>query len=345
MKSHRPKPTTKPFLCSAAAQQAGEDLSATAGHYQTYILIECPTPWAAKVFNSPSIPPALRHYIDAAKANKSVRFLGINREVSNTTHTTLLIYERTARSLNLLAADNFTSGYQGYEFHLSSLDRVVPFLEAYWQGQPSQKTDLKKSAQRIEQQNILVCTHGMRDKCCAKLGQPVYREAKHMADKGTLPNVRIWKASHIGGHRFAPTAITLPDGRYYGRLSLSALQAIVTRQGAIDQLRPVYRGWGLLPQPLQILEQQLLLSHGWSWLDNSMAYQTSDEDANSDEITAQISVQNASEQVVRYRARIVRDAEKTYCGKISCRDNEPSTIVKYAVADYSVEEDFMTADL
>ena len=117
-----------------------------------------------------------------------------------------------------------------------------------------------------------------------------------MAEKGTLPNVRIWRSSHIGGHRFAPTAITLPDGRYYGRLSLLALQAIVTRQGAIAQLRPVYRGWGILPQPLQLLEQQLLLQHGWSWLDRSVAYQQICSDAGSHEFTAKLSVRQAKWQ-------------------------------------------------
>ena len=352
----------EPLFCSTAARQAGEDLSGTAGHYQTYVLIECPLPWPAAAFDSPSIPPELRHYVKAASANKSVRFLCINRGISDTSkQTTLLIYEQQPTGKTRLPIQNsteqpvvisaashltgenptdgsYTQGYRGYEFNLTSLDQVAPCLAAYWQNKASQSTKTPELGQRIDRQDILICTHGMRDRCCAKLGQPIFRSAKRMAEKGILPNVRVWRSSHIGGHRFAPTAITLPDGRYYGRLSFSALQAIVTRQGAIAQLQPVYRGWGILPQPLQILEQQLLLQHGWSWLDHSVAYQQICSDVDSHEVTAKLSVRQANGKIDLYRARLSRDAQKTYYGKKSCSDASPSTVFKYAIADCSIEK-------
>ena len=340
-----------PFFCSTAARQAGEDLSGTAGHYRTYVLIECPLPWPAIAFNSPSIPPELRHYVKTASADKSVRFLCINRGTPNRSkQTTLLIYEQSEQPVVSSADSNtsgnltdnsFTQGYRGYEFSLTSLDQVVPCLEAYWH-RASKSAEAPASGQKIDRQDVLVCTHGMRDKCCAKLGQPVFRGARQMAEKGTLPNVSVWKASHIGGHRFAPTAITLPDGRYYGRLSLSALQAVVTRQGAIAQLSPVYRGWGILPKPLQILEQQLLLQHGWSWLGRSVAYQQRYLEGGSGEVgevAAKLFVRQANGKVDLYRARFIQNAQKTYRGKTSCSDASPSTVFKYAIAECSIKKD------
>ncbi|NJM98678.1 MAG: hypothetical protein HC800_17315 [Phormidesmis sp. RL_2_1] len=166
----------KPFSCAIAAQQAGEDLIGTAGHFQTYVLIECPMPWLAKAFNSSSIPPALCQYIQAFKAKRSVQFLCINRGVASTSaQTTVLVYEREALAPSFAAkahkADWFTGQYRGYEYQLDSLEQVVSCLETHWrnQQQPQQSAKLDPA---IYQQDILVCTHGMRDQCCARFGQP-----------------------------------------------------------------------------------------------------------------------------------------------------------------------------
>ena len=182
---------------------------------------------------------------------------------------TLLIYERTVPSasaahLNKASSHEVVGGYRGYEFQLNDLTQVVDCLEAHWQGD--------RLGQPITQQDLLVCTHGMRDRCCARFGQPFFREVALSAKQGNLPNTRVWKVSHIGGHRFAPTAISLPDGRYYGRLTLSCLQSVITRSGSVEDISSIYRGWGLLPAPLQVFERQLLLQSGWSWFDCEVAY-------------------------------------------------------------------------
>ncbi|WP_121970757.1 sucrase ferredoxin [Leptolyngbya sp. BC1307] len=310
------------FFCAAASQQAGEDLIGTAGHYQTYVLIECPLPWAAKAFDSAVIPPALRHFAHAAKAERSVQFLCINRGAAIApTQTTVLIYESSTASTG-----GFASSYRGYEFQLESLDQVVNCVESHWQG-----THLGRPI--ADMQDILVCTHGMRDRCCARFGKPLFTAARRMFTESQLSNVRIWQASHIGGHRFAPTAIALPTGRYYGRLTAETLRAIVTRSGSVDQVRSVYRGWGLLPPPIQLLERQLWLSEGWAWLDYSIAYQSFTSTSDSDQIYAELSVQFADNTVKHYYARLAPDPHQSYYLKPSCQAEQPSTIVKYSVAD------------
>ncbi len=336
----------KPFSCAMAAQRAGEDLIGTAGYYQTYVFIECPKPWAAKAFSSEAIPPALRQYVKVTAAQRSVQFLCINRGLATPpAHTTVLIYERID--------ERTEQGYQGYEFQLEGLDQVVPCLEGYWHSHDlsdlketpySALQNFKTAPKSIELQDILVCTHGMRDKCCAQFGQPFFREAKQQASQGHLPNMRIWQVSHMGGHRFAPTAISLPDGRYYGRLSLAVLSAIATRSGPIEQLRSVYRGWGMLPPALQVLERQLFLSEGWSWLDNQITYQlitapepnTTDQGAGNHQVHARLSVQAPDGSVSLHHAKLIQDPRQTYCLKTSCSSASPATVIKYSVAEYSV---------
>lgn len=350
----------KPFSCAIAAQRAEEDLISTAGHYQAYVLIECPMPWAAIAFHSDCIPQSLGQYIQATKTQKSVQFLCINRGVSTPPkHITLIVYERTdicTASPNAgQQISRFTGGYRGYEFHLADLKQVVPCLDAYWNGQfphtyfyqhlgpniPQQDTHQQHTHQQ-RLQDILVCTHGMRDKCCARLGQPFFREAKRMAKQGNLPHTRVWQVSHIGGHRFAPTIISLPDGRYYGRLSLSTLQAIIMRHGSIHQLRSAYRGWGILPSPLQVLERRLLFSHGWSWFNHTITYRPTTANNNHHPIQAEISVRQASGTITMYRAQLIPDPKKTCYFKASCGDTSPSLLVKYTVLECSTQPSLST---
>ncbi len=59
---------------------------------------------------------------------------------------------------------------------------------------------------------VLICTHGRRDRCCALDGRALAL---------AIGDVDVWECSHLGGHRFAPTALVLPTGYLYGRLDVS----------------------------------------------------------------------------------------------------------------------------
>jgi hypothetical protein len=68
---------------------------------------------------------------------------------------------------------------------------------------------------------LLVCTNGKRDECCALLGRPI------VTDLAARAPGRVWESSHLGGHRFAPTATLLPAGIMYGRLDVETAAAIL----------------------------------------------------------------------------------------------------------------------
>jgi hypothetical protein len=71
---------------------------------------------------------------------------------------------------------------------------------------------------------LLVCTHGRRDRCCALDGRTL---TKALVDAG---EPHVWESSHLGGHRFAPTALVLPTGYLYGRLDVAT--AVAARKAA-----------------------------------------------------------------------------------------------------------------
>ena len=58
-----------------------------------------------------------------------------------------------------------------------------------------------------------MCTNARRDVCCAVRGRPVALEAA-----AARPG-QVWECSHTGGHRFAPTAVVLPHGQTWARLT------------------------------------------------------------------------------------------------------------------------------
>jgi hypothetical protein len=81
--------------------------------------------------------------------------------------------------------------------------------------------EIPDTAIQVAEPLTLVCTHGKRDVCCAVHGTSVYQALR--AELGDV----VWQTSHIGGHRFAGTLVTLPDGIYYGRVHPSDTGTLV----------------------------------------------------------------------------------------------------------------------
>ncbi|RYB92077.1 sucrase ferredoxin [Nocardioides oleivorans] len=63
---------------------------------------------------------------------------------------------------------------------------------------------------------LLVCTHGVHDACCAIKGRPVAEALARRWPDAT------WECSHLGGDRFAPNVLLLPDLACYGGMPADA---------------------------------------------------------------------------------------------------------------------------
>lgn len=92
---------------------------------------------------------------------------------------------------------------------------------------------------------VLVCTHGRRDVCCARLGRPlaVLLDAQ-------LPG-QVWETTHVGGDRFAPNVVSLPDGSYHGGVGLADVPALAEALAGRRVLLPRLRGRAGLPAAFQ----------------------------------------------------------------------------------------------
>lgn len=112
--------------------------------------------------------------------------------------------------------------------------------------------------------DLLVCTHGTRDRCCGSMGMSLFLSVS------TRSGLRIRRTSHTGGHRFAPTAVLLPEGTAWAWLDDAVLAAVLDRSREPVELVDHYRGSTGMPDPwTQVAEAAVFAEVGWSWLDEA----------------------------------------------------------------------------
>ena len=317
------------FFCADNSRQLQEDIIGTATNYQTYILVECPTPWTYEAFNCKWVPDNLRILVaEVKRAKMPICFLLIANDQSHRVkETTLLIYQQRK---------GLIKGYSKQEFKLPNIEKAAGVVSK-WLAGFNADYEIESPISR----DILICTHGSHDQCCARYGNPFYFYAQNYAENYAenkiydlqSNQVRIWKSSHFGGHRFAPTAIDFPQGRYYGILDQNTFPSILNYSGDIECLNKIYRGWGILPNPLQILEKELILRLGWDWFNYKVTGKILEKSLDNQTILGELSFEQPSGTLYTYQAKLVKDNLKTQALKVSCHAAQEVVCMKYAVSN------------
>lgn len=315
---------TGQFFCAEASYQAGESPIGMASTHWYYVLIECPLPWPHQAAEAKPIPENLRELMgELRQTQQSVRFLFIYNKA--------LTLNQGSRVILLSRPQSRTQGYYKYESQVRYLTKVAPLIRSYVAN--GTITDLEDSSST---RDILICTHGTHDKCCGKYGKAFYQEACEVA--ASCENVRIWQSSHFGGHRFAPTAIDFPQGRYYGFLDRTLFKAILQRSGDIRCLDQIYRGWGILPGPVQALEKKLAFVHGWDWFNYQVAGRILESKEDGNLQTVELEYESPDGTVAVCHAEVVVDPAQTLELYGSCKASQPTRFTKYAIQNYEVTE-------
>ena len=125
---------------------------------------------------------------------------------------------------------------------------------------------------------VLICTQGSHDVCCGSEGTRLAADVDavlraHRAADGDKPRtgaptagapVGVYRVSHTGGHRFAPTAMTLPDGRMWASIEAGEITAILDQTADAAAMAPLCRGWwGASTGPAQVAERAVFAQVGW----------------------------------------------------------------------------------
>lgn len=258
---------TDRHFCSVVSKASGEDPIGTAELCEHWLIIELAQPWSEKFLHENPNIQQIQARVQERKATHGVKIrlmaIAPDREYSHPHTTRVLYYRRPSRLF---------AQFEKQEFILP--DAEVVSLATALLEQPDRLPDFEPYQQQTSHiRELLVCTHGNVDAACARFGYPIYEKLRKAYAAASDGQLRVWRCSHFGGHRFAPTLIDFPEGRYWGHLEPKVLDLLVHRNGSVTELRSFCRGWSGLSQFEQIAEREIWMQEGWDWLNYHRAGQ------------------------------------------------------------------------
>jgi hypothetical protein len=244
-------------LCSLVSEASGEDPIGSAWATDHYLLVELALPWGPNVLEGKQVPAGFGDLIlEAWDQGARWGLIGIAPDdvYSVPGMTRVIDFRLPAAPFRRFERDEYLFPPEALVPSLRVLSKAAKPLELNAFRQPPPDT-----------RDLLVCTHGAVDACCAKFGYPIFRHLRRLAADAPAP-VRVWRCTHFGGHRFAATLLDMPEGRYWGRLTPEHLTHLMHRDVPAANLRGCYRGWAALPHPLQqIAEGEVFVRGDWTW--------------------------------------------------------------------------------
>lgn len=187
--------------CAALSEALEEPLAGTSAVARSWLAVEQPGPWGHDALSASHLDHGVAKELAALSAGTGVRIVLIRRPGSHpdrhrpVPRTVYLAH--TAPGRTWLERTTIVDPKELLDLDFTRAGAGEPGLL----GTP------------VSDRLLLVCTNGRRDVCCALRGRPIAAELA--ASHGD----QVWECTHIGGHRFAPTAVLLPTGYSYGRLT------------------------------------------------------------------------------------------------------------------------------
>ncbi|WP_420174199.1 sucrase ferredoxin [Luteococcus sp. OSA5] len=226
------------ITCSNGWDQADIPALGTAPDATFWVALEQPGPWGAKAFTQSRLSPELGAQLETTIAEAGGRLLLIRDPLS---HPDLPGQRRI-----LVGGGPVSSPWLGTT--LLDDPQALPGLLASW-GDLHEHTTPPAPLEACEPA-LLVCTNGRRDRCCAVKGAPL---AHALAERF---QGRVWEATHLGGHRFATTTLSLPARQMLAFVDEEL--AVRALDGKLLPLPPKHdRGRTDLPQPIRSVDAWL----------------------------------------------------------------------------------------
>ena len=222
--------------CSNLARESGEPMLGSAPVARRWMLIEHPGPWTKDHLETPGIAGPVARAIETACAELQGRSLLMRRPGR----------QEPGQAPSWYAVDTAHGTSVSGTWRTS--DDLLSAVAAL--GAPLAQSET------LAEPMLLVCTQGTRDACCALRGRPVTAAlAKVWPDE-------VWECTHLGGHRFAGTFISMPDGTCFGTVDLADAVDVVRahRSGEVDTTH--LRGLARYSAAVQAATGSVLAAHG-----------------------------------------------------------------------------------
>ncbi|WP_194926621.1 sucrase ferredoxin [Catenulispora pinisilvae] len=248
-------PAPQPHACSVLSRELGEPVAGTGAVAGAWLLLEQPGPWGRAAVTESRLDQSLGAELEGRTAGTGIRLALIRRVEDHHEHEPA--HRRWYAASTHPKRTWLATGVVAYPTDLLKLDfaaldagdrRAVDALEHVFLDTPL----------------LGVCTNGKRDACCATVGRRVAVEVEALEAAATAASAAptasagltasaalpasaapassglgadtapaVWEITHLGGHRFAPTAVVLPSGYSYGRLDPASASRVLAsaRQG------------------------------------------------------------------------------------------------------------------
>jgi hypothetical protein len=239
--------SAKRELCADLSSRASEELAATASRVDRWVLVEYRGLWDRDVLGGSLLSGPLKEHLREQLGRLGHARLLFVKRPERRSHGRRMLYVCSCRPreerLFALEFDHHDDLLE-YDFAAALLDGGTP-------GVP------------VEHPLFVVCTHGKRDRCCAKYGRPLYDQLK-----GKVNPEWVWQSTHVGGDRFAGNVVLLPEGLYFGRVGEEQLDPILEAHFDRRLHLERYRGRSAYTFPVQAAEQAVRELTGLTGIDD-----------------------------------------------------------------------------
>jgi hypothetical protein len=221
------------FFCSELSRGVTEKTFGTASVGQVWILLEYPFAWGPHALDDSNLAsPVKIHLKRALKSIPHAKLLFIKQERARLSHRSLFVV-RCRESQPFVR--RFTIEDYG---ELTEID-----FAAVATGTLSADENIFRDPL------FLICTHGRRDKCCAKFGYPLYKSLQR-----ERTSQAVWQSSHVGGDRFAANLVCFPHGLFYAHVTENIGSAILKEYEEERIALQNYRGRACYSNAVQAAE-------------------------------------------------------------------------------------------
>jgi hypothetical protein len=267
--------------CAAHAERIELDPGGSALWVDELIVVDVSLPWPKPVWAKDGFTAIPELVMDAGEQGRRVRVLaavplddGISRVVTH----------------RLDGQAQFARA----EHHVDA-DQVAGLLETMLTAGIDASPHTVAFADPVRE--LLLCTQGSHDVCCGSRGASMFADLLAVD-----PSFVIRRVSHTGGHRMAPTGMTLPDGRMWGMVTVDEMVSILRAEVDPAAVTDRCRGWIGVPDGAEQVAERAVMAEVNDWEFDAVARSTAvviDGDTTYIEVTVEADVWRVEVQAGR----------------------------------------------
>ncbi len=290
------------FFCSELSRRAGERSAGTASTGAVWLLLEYPHGWGRHAFEESALPPEVKQFFNDALARiRHSRLLFIKTDRGRRDARMNLFVVRCRERSPFVVRLRLEKYFDVLKYDLALL---------------ASGRDLQ-GGEVCDRPLFLVCTHGRRDKCCAKFGVPLYNALSEQAGDA------VWQSSHVGGDRFAGNLVCFPHGLFYAHATPEAGRRVVDAYRAGRVLSEELRGRACYSHHVQAAEAFVREEAGVGGVEDLRFLSAHPEGADA----WRVRFEEAATQSV-HEAHVVRRTSD-FRNPITCHSAEPKTVQQF----------------